>query len=86
MSKYSVHLNSDIGDDSVRNDYLIHVNAKDVFQAVTKAKIKLAKMMEFEDENSMSDCEVTDVYEGHIKSLWNRSKQRPIKGQGVFDF
>jgi hypothetical protein len=75
MKRYTVHL--DIPLDG-RNDYLVCVFAKGVTDAVRVAREQIAREQEY-DAETMQDCEVLDVFAGHIDSLWDRPAQKPSK-------
>lgn len=78
--KYTVQLDAYIhGDDS---DFLEHVVAGNVRDAVRKAEKQLAKRYELSlDEIETANMEVMEVFRGHLRGLWDRSGNEPGVGR-----
>ncbi len=76
MKKFTVHL--DIPADE-RNDFIVYVEANTVREAVEVAVAHECEQQEYDYKNDVYP-EILEVFEGHVKCLWDRPHQRPKKG------
>lgn len=80
MKDYTVNIQWWYGGSDYRNDFTYHVKANDVLGAADAAKKQLIKDQEIEaSEYDDEELEILDIYEGHHKSLWDRSTKGPVK-------
>lgn len=76
FKKFTVHIDM-ANAVNERCDYLLNVLATDVQDAVKVARLLLTGSDYGFLKSEVKTAEILDVFKGHVKSLWNRPKQRP---------